>query len=953
MKNTPRRNVDEKMAQYAGLSLRDIYARKCDELHCKRNSAFYNMLPSKPDFFEVPVAIDISQNFVGPKGLLAVLEVVRCCSGLVSIDLRDQQMTNESITAVCDTLQLHPTVTTLNVGDNPITIDAGRALLDLAKANPRIVEIHVHNTGMRSVMSGAIAVQLRKNAASKKTSAAAPVVATAPIGTVQAVMDQSVVRDALRGFPNSIAPYLFDQSVVEPIAQLCQQYDALFYDTQFPPTNASIQRAESKEYTVRDWKRISSFPGARIAPNAGATSSSNAAPPVALPAASEVDPEFSWVFTSLAAVGEPVGERVCELVTPSAEPSGFGVYTVRFFIDGLWRYVVVDDFIPVRADGTPAFVSPTSDGTYFWPCILLKATAKLHGCYQAIDQSVTNRHAVERRMTCASTMADLSGGVGLSRSLHHEGFDADEWWGTLLELNGQGAALVATTDSDATNPTMQKNNVEAHHAYRILHIRQINGFRLVHLNSPFTAKRWSGEWAAASPLWEQHSDIATALDYNYAAARLQTDFWMPYLKFLQVFSAVHICRVFHTETSRILEGEWNRASAGGPSFEASWHTNPRYKLTPSGMGHFFITLSLPDPRFTASDVDTLAFHVLRSDTYPLRFDNVVAKTNYVITTSVSFEGVFSADGDMWIVPSSYMTGKLGRFFLRVVGSAPFSVSYEPMTRYWLQRTETVLIESSGEYQNGEDNPQFAVQIPADTHPSKLLVQLYTPDTEQLSLALFLCMNAANTKSRLLGPVPEDQVLAKSKFVIGNTVSLETVVAGGDTTFIVLPYVSPEGTTAKLQFRFWCSHPKFELTPLPSWRRKVVECEWQRSGGYQDCAGNPQIELLTPIPNQVFLIRVHAIGATDPSLIFFVADNHGHIGDAMSGRIPDDGVLSKSTYIRHHTAIREFRNGARPRDSYVIVPCLQPPGSRAKCVVTVSSPTEDFQLRLLHAAQDAR
>jgi hypothetical protein len=199
---------------------------------------------------------------------------------------------------------------------------------------------------------------------------------------------------------------------------------------------------------------------------------------------------------------------------------------------------------------------------------------------------------------------------------------------------------------------------------------------------------------------------------------------------------------------------------------------------------------------------------------------------------------------------------------------------------------------------------------------------------------------------LLGPVPEDKVIAKSKFVIGNTVTLEASPSGGNTPLIVLPYVSPEGSAAKLQFRFWCSHPLFKVIPLPEWRRKVVECEWDRSGGFQETTQNPQIELITPIPNQVFVVRIHAIGANDPSLIFFVVNNNGRAGDAIEGRIGDDSIVTKSTYIRHHTAIKEFNNGLRPKDSYVIVPCLQPPGTSAKCVVSVSSMTEDFELRLL-------
>ena len=56
-----------------------------------------------------------------------------------------------------------------------------------------------------------------------------------------------------------------------------------------------------------------------------------------------------------------------------------GIYMMRFFLNGQDTPVIVDDFMPVDADGNPVFAS-CRDGE-LWVSLLEKAWAKLHGTY--------------------------------------------------------------------------------------------------------------------------------------------------------------------------------------------------------------------------------------------------------------------------------------------------------------------------------------------------------------------------------------------------------------------------------------------------------------------------------------------------------------------------------------------------------------------------------------------
>ena len=56
-----------------------------------------------------------------------------------------------------------------------------------------------------------------------------------------------------------------------------------------------------------------------------------------------------------------------------------GVYAVRFFREGKWHNVIVDDYIPCNARGMASFAQPPLSGAEVWAMIAEKAYAKLNG----------------------------------------------------------------------------------------------------------------------------------------------------------------------------------------------------------------------------------------------------------------------------------------------------------------------------------------------------------------------------------------------------------------------------------------------------------------------------------------------------------------------------------------------------------------------------------------------
>lgn len=61
------------------------------------------------------------------------------------------------------------------------------------------------------------------------------------------------------------------------------------------------------------------------------------------------------------------------------EINSAGIYMVVFYLNGSQTPIIVDDHLPIKRNGSPAFAT-CRDGE-IWVSILEKAWAKLHGTY--------------------------------------------------------------------------------------------------------------------------------------------------------------------------------------------------------------------------------------------------------------------------------------------------------------------------------------------------------------------------------------------------------------------------------------------------------------------------------------------------------------------------------------------------------------------------------------------
>lgn len=145
-----------------------------------------------------------------------------------------------------------------------------------------------------------------------------------------------------------------------------------------------------------------------------------------------------------------------------------GFYVCKFFIQGEWRWIVIDDALPVTASGAICF-GRCRDADTFWVPLLEKAYAKLFDSFEAIEAGVT-----------AEGLLDLTGEGAESFSFDDPRFvrliesgqieDIMKTWAKSRFLMG----VSRTTDATAGVEQDVGNGILAGHAYSVLDIKVID-----------------------------------------------------------------------------------------------------------------------------------------------------------------------------------------------------------------------------------------------------------------------------------------------------------------------------------------------------------------------------------------------------------------------------------------------------------------------------------------------
>eukprot|EP00996_Jenningsia_fusiforme_P003185 NODE_3992_length_880_cov_45.061372_g3680_i0.p1 GENE.NODE_3992_length_880_cov_45.061372_g3680_i0~~NODE_3992_length_880_cov_45.061372_g3680_i0.p1 ORF type:complete len:258 (+),score=54.61 NODE_3992_length_880_cov_45.061372_g3680_i0:88-774(+) len=151
-------------------SSQSAYVYYCTQYGIRPNSGVISILPSMVGSFTLQ-ELNLSGNFVGDRGLLPLLEVIRLNRSLHTLRLRDNGLRNSGVECLVDMALGHPGLRNLDLGSNHITLGGAKVLLELVRTNHRIQTLLLGGTRIDEQFRQAIANLLKQRNSSTPASA--------------------------------------------------------------------------------------------------------------------------------------------------------------------------------------------------------------------------------------------------------------------------------------------------------------------------------------------------------------------------------------------------------------------------------------------------------------------------------------------------------------------------------------------------------------------------------------------------------------------------------------------------------------------------------------------------------------------------------------------------------------------------------------------------------------
>lgn len=362
-----------------------------------------------------------------------------------------------------------------------------------------------------------------------------------------------------------------------------------------------------------------------------------------------------------------------------------GIFRFRLWWCGEWVEVLVDDRLPT-VTGKLAFLhSQHSD--QFWPGLLEKAYAKLHGSYEALKYG-----------TLLDGLADLTGGITESISIKQDPTTCGRMLNKLLDMT----SLVTCTVQPPTTPQIRThldklaNGILIGTNYRLYSIERVETFsgesvQLVKLRNPVdTSDDYIGAWSKDSMEWEEippHEKDRLGIKHTTTDG----EFWISYTDFVKTFTHLEVVHLDqetskdepslyrkHTWQMRIHQGSWQRGvTAGGcRNNPDTFHINPQLHLTLSEMEEVIISLnqhSIMEPKVIGFTVYALPKNTTESASRQFfKKNKSLVNSQYTNSRQVSQRYQFE-QGSYLIVPTTFEPAQESTFTLRVYSFKPFKL----------------------------------------------------------------------------------------------------------------------------------------------------------------------------------------------------------------------------------------------------------------------------------------
>jgi hypothetical protein len=297
-----------------------------------------------------------------------------------------------------------------------------------------------------------------------------------------------------------------------------------------------------------------------------------------------------------------------------------GIYCLRFFKEFAWRYVIIDDRLPVYKGNMSLVFGKCTNAEELWVPLIEKAYAKLFGCYQTLISGFID-----------DGLADLTGFVCEKRNLHDKNgifpdADIEKFWDYLSQMKAN-KCLMGCSVSGGTEKNVVIDGVNtgimSGHAYGLNDVFELDApdkdkdrktHRLLRVRNPWGRGEWTGKWADDSEEAELHEQkilnyIAELEDdEKFEPFKNDGTFLINFQSWRDVYNKIFVANDFPDDWWAVrFSSAWTPTCSGGlplertPAANKRFAENPQYLFATNQDCELFVSLAQPDGRPEGDD----------------------------------------------------------------------------------------------------------------------------------------------------------------------------------------------------------------------------------------------------------------------------------------------------------------------------------------------------------------